>query len=177
MDAKTLASFRAQDDLRIGRTTVFGKPGRDIATLAGIQIVCFLTLSRLEPHFFIVHLYQVIPYVAILIFLGYGEDRWAYMIGTLVSIALFGLTYLAGLLSSAVEHLRTFRNNSLDVNLVALLTIVVAIAAVLMAVLSRIHWVKEYSGRVSTWRTFLVSFGIVSAYYAVLARWFWDMMR
>ena len=52
-----------------------------------------------------------------------------------------------------------------------------AVVAVLVTLLSRIHWMKEYSGRGRTWRTFLVSFGIVVAYYGVLLRWFWDMMR
>jgi len=173
---KTIKAPETCRDLEIRRSYVFSKPGRDIAILAGLQIICFLALTRLEPHFLIIHLYQLMPYVAILILLGYGQARWAYMIGSLVSVALFALTYLAGLLGSAVEHLRTFENNSLDANLVALVALVVTIVAVLITVLSCIHWVKEFSGRAPAWRTFLVSLGIVAVYYAVLAHWFWEMM-
>lgn len=42
---------------------------RDIATLAGAQVVCFLLLSHLEPAFFLLHFYQTIIYLAILIML------------------------------------------------------------------------------------------------------------
>jgi len=60
--------------------------------------------------------------------------------------------------------------------LVTLLAIVTATVAVLMTTLCRIHWVKEYSGRGRTWHTFLVTLAIVVVYYAILLRWFWDMI-
>jgi hypothetical protein len=154
----------------------FLSPGCDVAVLAGVQIACFLALTRLESRFFIIHLYQLIPYVAILLLVGYGQQRWAYMIGPLVSLAWLTLASVAGLLSSAVERLRTFGSFSTDANLVTLLAIVTATLAVLMTMLCRIHWVKEYSGRGPTWRPFFISLGIVVAYYAILLRWFWDMI-
>jgi hypothetical protein len=156
--------------------SAFLKPGRDVAILASIQILCFLVLTRLEPRFLIIHFYQLIPYVAILVLLGYGQARWAYMIGPLVSVAWFGLAYMAGFLRTAVDRLRAFGNVSLDATLVALLALVTAVVAVLMTVLCRIHWVKEYLGRGPGWQTFLISLGIVVVYYAVLLRWFWDMI-
>src|SRR4029077_5722868 len=67
------------------------RPYRDIATLAGAQVVCFLFLTRLEPAFFFVHLYQSILYIAILVMLFYMEDRWAYMIGMLASVVWLGM--------------------------------------------------------------------------------------
>ena len=154
----------------------FWKAGGDVADLAVAQILCFLTLTRLEPRFFIIHLYQLIPYVAILILIGYGRARWAYMIGPVVSIVWLGLAYSAGLLGSAVERLRTFGNKSLDANLVAFVAVVTALLAVLMTVLSGVHWVKEFSGRGLALRTLLISIGIVMVYYAVLLRWFWEMI-
>jgi len=176
MNRSEVTPVVVHDSTREQQTSALTKSGRDVAILAGLQIACFLALTRLEPRLFIIHLYQLIPYVAVLILIGYGQARWAYMIGSLVSIAWFGLTYLAGLLGSAVERLRTFGNNSFDANLVALLALVIAVAGVLMTVFSRIHWAKELSGRLATRRTFLVSLGIVAAYYAVLLRWFWDMI-
>lgn len=53
------------------------RPYRDIATLAGAQIICFVALTHLEPNFFLLHLYQSILYIAILVMLFYMEDRWA----------------------------------------------------------------------------------------------------
>ena len=150
--------------------------GHDVAILAGLQIMCFLALTRLEPRFFLIHLYQLIPYVAILILVGYGQARWAYMISSLVSMAWFALAYLAGLLGSAVEHLRTFRDNRPDSNFVAVLALVTALVAVLMTALTRIHWVKEFSGRVPTRRMLLVTLAVVVAYYLVLLHWFLDMI-
>ena len=56
------------------------RPYRDIAALAGLQVLCFLFLSHLEPSFFLLHFYQTVMYLAILILLFYMEDRSAYMI-------------------------------------------------------------------------------------------------
>jgi hypothetical protein len=54
-------------------------PYREIAALAGLQVICFLFLSHLEPNFILLHFYQTVVYLAILIMLFYMEDRWAYM--------------------------------------------------------------------------------------------------
>lgn len=164
------------DPSRTRRTSAFFTPGRDIVALASVQILCFLVLARLEPRFFIIHLYQLIPYVAIVLLIGYGHQRWAYMIGPLVSVVWLGLAYMAGLLGSTVERLRDFGSFSPDANSVGLLALATAVVAALMTVLCRLHWVKEYSGRGLAWRTFLYSLGIVIAYYGILLRWFWNMI-
>jgi hypothetical protein len=166
----------ADDSLHTRGIPLFVKPGLDIAILAGVQIICFLALTRLELRFFIIHLYQLIPYVAIVLLVVFRHERWAYMIGPLVSLVWLGLAYMAGLLDSAVDRLRTFGTSSQDANLVAILALTTAVVAVLITVLSRVHWLKECSGRGRTWRTFLISLGIVVAYYGVLLHWFWDMI-
>src|SRR5712692_6220920 len=121
MNRPKLTGLAAADDsLRTRGIPAFLKPGRDIAILAGVQIICFLALTRLEPRFLIIHLYQLIPYVAIVLLVGYGHERWAYMIGPLVSLVWLGLAYMAGLLGSAVERLRTFGSSSPDANLFSL---------------------------------------------------------
>ncbi len=51
------------------------RPYRDIATLAGVQTLCFLVLTHLEPNFFLIHSYHSILYIAILVMLFYMEDR------------------------------------------------------------------------------------------------------
>ena len=177
MNRRKLTSLAAGDDSPHTRgMPVFVKPGLDIAILAGVQVTCFLALTRLEPRFFTIHLYQLIPYVAIMLLIGYGRERWAYMIGPLVSFAWLGLANMAGLLGSAVERLRTFGSSGADADFVAFFALATAVIAVLITALSRVHWVKEYSGRGRPWRTFLISLGIVVAYYGVLLHWFWDMI-
>ena len=148
---------------------------RDIATLAGAQIVCFLVLTHVEPNFFLIHLYQSILYVAILVMLFYMEDRWAYMIGAMASIVWLGMAYATGILGGAVQRLLVTRNdvNAAVVGLVALLT---ALIAVLMIAFCSRHWMKEYSGLGKLRSTFLVSLGVVVVYYGILIRWFWGMI-
>jgi hypothetical protein len=53
----------------------FMRAYRDIATLAAAQLTCFLVLTHAEPNFFLIHLYQSILYIAILVMLFYMEDR------------------------------------------------------------------------------------------------------
>ena len=163
MSREELAGIGAAEAPTQRVLAIFWKSGSDVALLAVVQILCFLALARLEPHFLIVHLYELIPYVAILLLVAYRQQSWAYTIGPFVSVVWFALAYMAGLLGSAT-------------NLVAILAIVTAIVAVLMTVRCRIHWVKEYSGREGSWRTSLVSFAIVLAYFGILLRWFWDMV-
>src|ERR1700745_3919286 len=71
---------------------------RDIATLVGAQVVCFLLLSHLEPAFFLLHFYQTIIYLAILIMLFYTEDRWAYRIGIVAPAGWLAMTFATGFL-------------------------------------------------------------------------------
>ena len=77
---------------------------RDIAALAGAQVVCFLLLSHWEPAFFLLHFYQTIVYVAILIMLFYMEDRWAYMIGIVAPAVWLAMTFATGLLGASVRQ-------------------------------------------------------------------------
>ena len=152
------------------------RPYRDVATLAGAQIVCFLLLTHLEPNFFLIHLYQSILYIAILVMLFYMEDRWAYMIGMLASVVWLGLAYESGILGSAVRNLYELRTASVTAKLVALVALTTALLAVLMITFCGRHWMREYSGLGKARSTFLVSLGIVAVYYATLLRFFWAMI-
>jgi hypothetical protein len=152
------------------------RPYRDVATLAGAQIVCFLLLTHLEPNFFLIHLYQSILYIAILVMLFYMEDRWAYMIGMLASVVWLGLAYESGILGSAVRQIAELRSAYSNANLVGVVALTTALLAVLMIAFCGKHWMKEYSGLGKTPVTFFVSLGIVAAYYATLLRFFWDMI-
>lgn len=151
------------------------RPYRDIATLAGAQVVCFVVLTHLEPGFYLLHLYQSILYIAILVMLFYMEDRWAYMIGMLASGAWLAMAYAAGMLGTATRQflLRSAGTTTTAVGAVTLLT---ALISLLMIALCGRHWKKEYAGLGKTARTFAVSLGFVVVYYGILVLWFWTMI-
>jgi hypothetical protein len=152
------------------------RPYRDIATVASAQVICFLLLSHLEPQFFLLHFYQTIIYMAILIMLFFMEDRWAYMIGMLAPAAWLGMVFATGLLGGAARQiLRVARGEGWN-NEISFVAAVSALLSVLMIVLCARHWRKEYSGLGKTASTFAVSAGVVAVYYAVLAVWFWNMI-
>jgi uncharacterized protein YjeT (DUF2065 family) len=152
------------------------RPYRDIATLAGAQIVCFLLLTHLEPTFFLIHLYQSLLYIAILVMLFYMEDRWAYMIGMVSSVVWLGMAYATGILGSSTQQLFGGSSTNLTSSLVSAIALITALFAVLMVVLCARHWKKEYSGLGKARSTLLVSLGLVAVYYGILIAWFWEMI-
>ena len=152
------------------------RPYRDIATLASLQVLCFLFLTHLEPSFFLVHLYQSILYIAILVMLFYMEDRWAYMIGMLASCVWLVMAYATGILGSAFRQLGELRGATASADAVAFIALLTAAIAILMIGFCGRHWQKEYAGLGKGRNTFLVSLGVVAAYYAILIAFFWEMI-
>jgi hypothetical protein len=148
---------------------------RDIATLAGLQVVCFLLLSHLEPNFFLLHFYQTIVYLAILIMLFYMEDRWAYMIGIVAPSVWLLMTFATGLLSAGVRQVAWLTRGQGMANPVSFLAAVSAVFSLLMIAACARRWMKEYAGLGKSLSTFAVSLGIVVAYYGILVVWFWRM--
>ena len=152
------------------------KPYRDIAAIAGAQVACFLLLTNLEPSFFLVHLYQSILYIAILVMLFYMEDRWAYMIGMLASVVWLAMAYTTGILGSSTQLLIDRNSPNLNATLVSTIALITALFAVSMFALCARHWQKEYWGLGKTRNTFLVSLGVVGVYYGLLIALFWRMI-
>ena len=152
------------------------KPYRVIAALAGLQILTFLLLSHLEPNFFLLHFYQTIVYLAILIMLFYMEDRWAYMIGMVAPAVWLVMTFATGLLAGAIRQLLFVGEGKGLSNPVSFLAAVTAILSMLMIWACARRWIKEYAGLGKTVVTFGVSSAIVAAYYGILVVWFWRMI-
>lgn len=149
---------------------------RDIATLAGLQVLCFLFLSHLEPDFFLLHFYQTVVYLAILIMLFSMEDRWAYMIGIVAPAVWLVMTFATGLLGGAWRQILSIGHGRGMTNPVSLLAAVSALLGVMMIVVCGRRWMKEYAGLGKSASTFAVSFGIVAVYYGILVVWFWHMI-
>lgn len=155
----------------------FSKTGRDVAVLAALQVVFFLALALLEPRFLFVHLYELVPYATILILFAYGRTRWVYLIAPLVSLLWLVLAYSVGLLQTALEWVRHLTGFPASTDFVALLALATTVVAVLMIILCRLHWLKEFSGRGRALPALIGSLVAVVAYYASLLHWFWAMMR
>ena len=152
------------------------KPYRDIATVAGAQILCFLLLSHLEPQFFLLHFYQTIIYISLLVKLFFMEDRWAYMIGMLAPAVWLGMVFSTGLLAGAArQFIRLVSGQGLN-NEVSFVAGVSAVLSVLLMIFCARHWKREYSGLGKTARTFAVGVGVVAVYYGILAIWFWNLI-
>lgn len=149
---------------------------RDIATLSGLQVLCFLLLSHFEPEFFLLHLYQSILYIGILIMLFYMEDRWAYMIGMLAPVVWLLMSFATGLLGGAARQVGLVLRGEAPTNPVSLIAAFTAVLAVLMIVFCARHWAKEYSGLGKSLSTFGLSAGVVVVYYGILVMWFWEMI-
>ena len=152
------------------------KPYREIAALAVLQVVCFLLLSHLEPDFFLLHFYQTIVYLAILIMLFYMEDRWAYMIGIVAPSVWLLMTFASGLLGGAARQILQIGRGRGLTNPVSFLAAVSALLGLLMIVACVRHWLREYAGLGKSLSTFVVTFGIVVVYYGILVVWFWHMI-
>lgn len=148
---------------------------RDIAALATAQVICFLLLSHLEPAFFLLHFYQTVIYLAILIMLFYMEDRWAYMIGIVAPAVWLTMTFATGLLGASVRQILLLEQGQGVTNGVSFLAAVAALLSILMIIVCARRWLREYAGLGKSLTTFAVSFGIVAVYYGILAAWFWQM--
>jgi len=152
------------------------KPYREIAALSILQIVCFFLLSHLEPDFFLLHFYQTIVYLAILIMLFYMEDRWAYMIGIIAPAVWLIMTLASGLLGGAARQVLQLGHGRALTNPISFLAAVTAILSLLMIAACARRWMKEYSGLGKSLSTALITVGIVALYYGILVAWFWHMI-
>ncbi|MGB9432272.1 MAG: hypothetical protein WBQ89_08530 [Candidatus Acidiferrum sp.] len=152
------------------------KPYREIAALSVLQVVCFLLLSHLEPDFFLLHFYQTIVYLAILIMLFYMEDRWAYMIGIVAPSVWLLMTFASGLLGGAARQVLQLGRAHAFTNPVSFLAAITAVFSLLMIVACAWRWKKEYAGLGKSLNTFAVTFGIVAVYYGILVAWFWHII-
>lgn len=152
------------------------RPYRDIAALCGLQVLCFIVLSHLDPNFFLLHFYQTVVYLAILIMLFYMEDRWAYMIGIVAPAVWLAMTFATGLLGGAARQIWNIGTGRGMTNPVSFLAAVAALLSIAMIVVCSRRWMKEYAGLGKSVSTLAVSFGIVAVYYGILVVWFWHMI-
>ena len=146
---------------------------RGIATVASALMVCFLILSAMEPEFFLVHFYESLIYLAIVLMLFYFEDKWAYMIGMLAPAVWLILAFGVGLLGGAMRQVSKLMRAQRPTNEVSVMAAILTLLAVLLISFCAYRWKRQYAGLGKGRTTFLVSLAIVLAYNAILVVWFW----
>ena len=145
---------------------------RGIATLASAMMVCFFVLSTMEPDFVVLHFYQSVIYLVIVLMLFYFEDRWAYMLGMMVPAVWLLIAYGLGLVGGAmrqVSHLMRAQRPTSDVSTVVIVMVILAVGLIASCAY---RWKREYAGQGKTLQTVAVSSVVVIAYYGVLIYWF-----
>ena len=148
---------------------------RGIATLAGLLMCCFILLSHLEPDFVLLHLYQSLIYLVIILMLFYFEDQYAYMLGMLAPAAWLLLSMSAGITGMAMRQVWwIFRPPYPDhvIDDVAIVAAITTVLAVLMIGFCAQRWKREFAGLGKGISTFSISLGVIVVYYGVLVFWF-----
>jgi hypothetical protein len=144
---------------------------RGIATLALALGLCFLLLSHFDPQFFLIHFYESLIYLAILLMLFYFEDRWAYMMGIVAPATWLVLTALwSSLPGFSLQMAYAFRPDSAFFT-IGLLTTFVLVLSVGLIVCCANRWRHEFTGLHKGWSTFFISLAVVGLYYAFLVIW------
>jgi hypothetical protein len=149
---------------------------RGIATLAGLLMVCFLLLSHFEPQYFLLHFYQALIYLIIILMLFYFEDQWAYALGILTPAVWLLLTFATGLLGGALRQVSRLMQAQRPTNEVSLLVALMAALALGLIAVCTYRWKRELAGLGKGWQTFGVSFLVVVVYYTILVAWFWNLV-
>ena len=148
---------------------------RGIATLAGLLMLCYILLSHYDPDFFLLHLYQSLIYLVVILMLFYFEDHYAYMLGMIAPAASLIMMGATGLISAGLRQVGwlfapPYAGHKADP--VALMAAVTAVMLILMIGFCAYRWKREYAGLGKGLTTFLVSLGVVVVYFAVLIFWF-----
>lgn len=146
---------------------------RGIATLASALMVCFLILSTMEPDFVLLHFYQSLIYLVIVLMLFYLEDQWAYMIGILAPAVWLVLAYGVGMLGGAMHQVSMLAKAERPTNEVSVMIAIMAVLSVALIAACAYRWKREYAGLGKGLVTFVVSLAIVGVYYGILVVWFW----
>lgn len=144
---------------------------RGIASLAVALALCFLLLSHFDGQFFLIHFYESLIYLIIVLMLFYLEDRWAYMMGIVAPAAWLTLAGLWGGLSSLPRRISPAFHPGNSFFPDGLLTIFVILLSISMIVCCANRWRHEFAGLGKGRSTLMVAIGVVAAYYAILVLW------
>jgi hypothetical protein len=144
---------------------------RGIATLAVAAIVSFFLLSRYDPQFFLLHIYESAIYMVLLFLLMYEEEEWAFVVGMAAPAAwvvLVSASNLSGILRQISRVLR-FQAPDYPANLIGAVCMLIAVL-IFGACLYR--WKQDRWGFRHAWRTIGAVAAVVAVYYGILVVWY-----
>jgi hypothetical protein len=144
---------------------------RGIATIALALGVCFLLLSHFDPQFFLIHFYESVIYLAIVLMLFYFEDRFAYMMGIVAPAAWLMLTSAWSSVPGFAHNISLAISPSSSFFPTGLLTTLAMVLSMALIGMCAHGWHREFRGLHKGWSTLLVSMAVVAAYYAVVVLW------
>jgi hypothetical protein len=121
---------------------------RGIATVASALMVSFLVLSAMEPEFFLLHFYESLIYLAIILMLFYFEDKWAYMIGMVAPAVWLILAYGVGLLGGAMRQVSKLMRGQRPTSQVSVMVAILTALAVLLISFCAYRWKRQYGALV-----------------------------
>jgi hypothetical protein len=150
---------------------------KGIATLALALMVCFLLLSHFDAQFFLIHFYESLIYLAILLMLFYFEDRWAYMLGMVAPAGWLFLSFVTGGFGEFARQFARLTHAEAPDYTASFLGAVICLLSVAMIAFCGFWWKREFAGARKGLSTFLVSVGIVTAYELVMVFWFWQAVK
>lgn len=140
---------------------------RGIATLSGLLMACSLLLGYFEPDFFMLHFYQSLVYLMIILMLFYFEDHWAYAFGILAPALWLVLSFATGLLIARITQAPA------PINLLAIASTLLGLVLIGS---SAYRWKREFSGLGKGTTTFAVALVVLLVYYTALAWFYWETL-
>ncbi|MGA8220092.1 MAG: hypothetical protein WB780_00450 [Candidatus Acidiferrales bacterium] len=144
---------------------------KGIATLASAVMLCFLLLSHFDQQFFLVHFYESLIFLAIVLMLFYSIERWAYMLGMIVPAAWLLLTFAMGAGPGFLRQVQSAVRLQRADSPADLLGAIVAVLSVALVIVCAVRWRREFAGLGKGWSTFWICMGVTTAYYGVLVVW------
>ena len=150
-------------------------PHRGIATLSAALMLSFLYLTHLETEFFLLHFYQSLIYLVIILMLFYFEEQYAYMLGMLAPAVWLLMTYATGLLGGGARQVGRLLREQRPTNEISLMAAVIAVLSVVMIVSCAYRWKREFAGLHRFGKTFVIGLIVVVLYYGILITLFWHM--
>ncbi|HKS79898.1 MAG TPA: hypothetical protein VJR23_00200 [Candidatus Acidoferrales bacterium] len=146
-------------------------PNRGIATTSFALAVCFLLLSHFDGYFFLIHFYESLIYLAIVLMLFYFEDRWAYMIGMLAPAVWMALNLAWGGLHGIAVQATAALHPHHPFFAVGILSVLATAFSLLLIGKCAYRWQREFRGLGKGWSTLVISSGVVVLYYALIVIW------
>jgi hypothetical protein len=144
---------------------------RGIAAISMALAVCFLLLSHFDAQFFLIHFYESLIYLAIVLMLFYFEDRWAYMMGIVAPGIWLALTATWSGIPAIGRQVWLALHPSTAFFPTNLLTTAALTLSLALIICCANRWHREFAGLRKGWRTLFVSLAIASVYYAVVVVW------